>query len=138
VAVTVEKQLFLVLDDEYRIVEVGPPAEATFGPLLGRNVFECFADAASLFRPYYDHARATGDIVEFAQYYDGYAMSIAVQPLEDGQLGLSWEVLGTLDTMTLDGLRLSLAGILAKLEAHEKRTRLEHRRKSLQVIEGGA
>ncbi len=136
VVVTVEHAPFFVLDAEYRIVEVGPAAAATFGPLLGQNVFDCFADAASLYRPYYEHARATGTVVEFPQYYDGYVMLITAEPIEDGRLAVSWEITGMLDTMNLDALRLSLGGILAKLDDHEKRVRKEHGRISLRVIEG--
>ena len=43
-----------------------------------------------------------------------------------------------LDTMSLDALRLSLGGIIARLEEHERQARLEQRRTSLRVIEGGA
>jgi PAS fold len=138
VAVTVQQAPFVVLDEDYRIVEVGPLAQATFGPLLGRNVHECFPDAASLYRPYYENARATGEVVEFAQYYDGYVMLIKAEPLENGRLAVTWEILGMLDTMNLDALRLSLGRILAKLEEREKRVRVQRGRESLRLIEGGA
>jgi hypothetical protein len=138
VAVTVEQVPSLLLDEHYRIVEVGPSAQATFGPLLGRNVLESFPDATSLYRPYYEKARATGEVVEFAQYYDGYVMLIKAEPVEDRRLAVTWEILGMLDTMNLDALRLSLGRILAKLEEHEKRARLERGRELLRLIEGGA
>jgi len=93
VAVAVEQAPFLVLDGDYRIVEVGPAAEATFGPLIGQVVFDCFADATGLYRPYYESARATGEVVEFAQYYDGYVMLIKAEPVEDGRLAVAWEIL---------------------------------------------
>jgi len=138
VAVTVEQVPSVILDEDYRIVEVGPAAEATFGPLIGQNVFDCFPDATGLYRPHYENARATGQAVEFAQYYDGYVMLINAEPLEDGRLAVAWEILGMLDTMNLDALRLSLGRILAKLEGYEKRTRMELGRESLRLIEGGA
>jgi len=138
VAVTVEQVPSVILDEDYRIVEVGPAAEATFGPLIGQNVFGCFPDATGLYRPHYENARATGQAVEFAQYYDGYVMLINAEPLEDGRLAVAWEILGMLDTMNLDALRLSLGRILAKLEGYEKRTRMELGRESLRLIEGGA
>ena len=137
-AVTVEQAPFVALDREYRIVEVSPAAEARLGPLLGRNVFDCFADATNLYRPYYENARASGEVVEFPQYYDGYVMLIRAEPLENGLLGVTWEIVGMLDTMNLDALRLSLGGTLARLEEHERRTRLQQGRTSLRVIEGGA
>ncbi len=136
-AVAVEQAPFLVLDEEYRIVEVGPAAEATFAPLIGQIVFDCFADARGLYQPYYERARATGKIVEFAQYYDGYVMVIKAEPVEDGRLAVAWEILGMLDTMNLDALRLSLGRVLTKLEEHEKRARLERGLASLRVIDGG-
>ena len=110
---------------------------AIFGQLLGRNVFDCFADSTTSTARTRD-ARATGEVVEFAQYYDGYVMLNTAKPLSDALLAVYWEIIGMLDTMNLDALRLSLSGILAKLEEYEKRTRLEHARTSLQVIEGGA
>ena len=137
-AVTVKQSPFVLLDEDYRIVEVDSPAEAAFGPLLGRNVFDCFPDATSLYRPYYEKARATGKVVEFAQYYDGYVMLINARPVEDGGLVLGWEILGMLDTMTLDALCMSLGRILAKLGDEEKRTRQKRQRASLRLIEGGA
>ena len=137
-AVTVKESPFVLLDEEYRIVGVDASAEAAFGSLIGRNVFDCFPDATRLYRPYYEKARATGKVVEFAQYYDGYAMLIKARPVEDGGLVLAWEVLGLLDTMTLDTLRMSLGRILAKLEDEERRTRQRRHRASLRLIEGGA
>jgi hypothetical protein len=51
VAVTVEGIPHMVLDEDYRIVQVGPAVEAGLGPLEGRTLWETFPDSKPLFRP---------------------------------------------------------------------------------------
>ena len=136
-AVTVEQvPPNLVLDEGYRIVEVGPAAEAGFGPLVGRNLWECFPGAQPLYRPYYERARQTGKPVEFVQFYNGHVGRIRAVP-SGGRLALFWEVLCRLDTLTLDGLRASLGEAIAALEECQDQLRREQVRDSLRVIDGG-
>ena len=135
-AVTVVEVPSVVLDEDYRIVEVGPAAQAGFGPLLGQNVFDCFPGSRSLFRPYYEKARRTGRVVEFAQYYDGYVTHVTVIPAGP-RLTVHWETLCILDVLTHDGLRSSLTEAIAALEERETKIRREQTRDSLRVVEGG-
>lgn len=135
VAVAVDENPYLVLDEDYRIVEIGPAAQAGFAPMRGQKVFDCFAGSRPLFLPYYEAARKTRKVVQFAQYYDGYIMRIRAAP-EGSRLVVSWEVLGMLDVLTLDGLRMSLKMALKALTDSEEALRRESVRSALQVVGG--
>ena len=115
VAVAVDAAPHLVLDEDYRIVEVGPAAQG-IACFLGRDLWECFPASEPLFRPYYEQARRSGEPVEFVQFYDGSAARIRATPIES-RLALSWEYLAKLETRTLDELRTSLTAALAALDA---------------------
>lgn len=136
-AVTVPADLpFLVLDEDDRIVEVGPSAEAVYEPMLGHSLWDRFPDAGPLFRPHYRRARRTGEDVEFVQFYRGQVAWIRVVPCGT-QIILSWKILHVLDTLTFDGLRKSIADAVALLEEWDRRLRRRRTRESWQVIEGG-
>jgi hypothetical protein len=133
VAVAVEQAPQLVLDEEYCIVAVGPGAEAGFGPLRGRSMWEIYPGSRSLFEPYYEKARRSGEPVEFVQFYDGVIEHVRAVP--DGiRLLLYWELVHRLNTLTLDGLRESLEGAIAALAVRERSLR----RGELRVLEGGS
>lgn len=134
-AVAVDGIPYLVLDEEYRIVEVGPAAQAGFAPLAGQNVLDCFPGSRPLFLPYYEEARRRRKVVEFAQFYDGYIMRVRAAP-EGPRLTVSWETLGMLDVLTLDGLRMSLQAALQAVTDSEETLRRESVRSSLQVVGG--
>ncbi len=134
-AVAVEAVPFVVLDEAFKIVEVSPAAEAGFGPLRGRNVFESFPGSRPLFLPYYEEALESGDVVEFAQYYDGYVMDMKVVPA-GRMLTVYWERLCMLDVLTLQGLSASLFAVLETLEARENALRREVVRRSLRLVRG--
>jgi hypothetical protein len=135
VAVAVDGNPYIELDEEYRIVGVGSGAQAHFGALLGEKVYDFFPGARPLFLPYYDEARRTKRVVEFAQFYDGYIMRLRATP-KGSRLVVSWVVLGMLDVLTLDGLRMSLRAALQALSDSEEALRRESVRSSLQVVEG--
>ena len=135
-AVAVERTPNLVLDDEYRIVEVGPPVEAALGPLRGQWLWDAFPDSRPLFEPYYEKARRSGEPVEFVQFYDGQVGRIRAVP-EASRLLLFWEDVRSLDTLTLAALRASLEETLAAIEEHETSLRRDSVRDGLRVLEGG-
>ncbi|CAN5145752.1 hypothetical protein BH09ACT13_BH09ACT13_07010 [soil metagenome] len=143
VAVAVDEPPNLVLDEDYRIVEVGPAAEAALGPLRGRNLWDAFPGSRPLFHPYYDKARCTGEPVEFVQFYDGDLGHIRAVP--EGSrlllfwelLHLFWELLHRLDILTLEGLRASLDQALALIEEFDARLRRDRVKSTLRVVEGG-
>jgi len=137
VAVAVEQAPYVVLDEEYRIVEADESAQPVFGSFLGQIVWDCFPDSRPLYQPYYETARRTGAPVKFAQFFNGYVMLVRATPLGRG-IALTYDVLGLLDVLTLDGLRVSLDNALTKLAEAEELLRRERARGSLSVIGGGA
>jgi PAS domain-containing protein len=135
VAVAVTEAPYVVLDEDYQIVEVGQAAQAGFGPLLGQNITDSFPDSRPLFRPYYRKAQRTGEVVEFVQYYDGYVVHLKVVP--DGRkLTVSWETLCILDVLTLDGLQASLRSVLQTLADVEETLHRDQVRRTLRVVGG--
>jgi hypothetical protein len=135
VAVAVKANPYVVLDERYRVVEVGRAAEAGLGPLCGRNILDCFPGSRPLFLPYLKEAQRTGTIVKFAQYFDGYVAEVQILPVGT-TLRVSWDRLCMLDVLTLDGLRESLHAVLDTLQAREDSLHREVVRSSLRVVEG--
>lgn len=135
-AVTVAQTPFVVLDEDYYIVELDSAASAGFGHLAGRLLWECFPGSKPLFKPYYDQARESGESVEFVQFYEGTVARIRAVPTDD-RLELYWERLLHLDTLTLDGLRSSIAEAIELLNDREADMLRREMRGLLHVIEGG-
>lgn len=132
-----QESQYVVLDAEDRVLEVSPHAPAAFRSLLGKRVHEGFPGTEALFAPYYERARRTGDVVEFAQYSDGHVTLTKVVPAGFGLI-VSWELIGFIDVMTIAGLQASLAAALDALAEREQAVRRERVRDSLSVIAGGA
>lgn len=135
-AVAVDATSVLVLDDEYRVVEVSPALQAGFGLRPGRSTIDGLPGSRSLFVPYCEHARRTGKPVEFTQYYGGTVMHVRVVP-EAARLVVSWETLGILDVLTLDGLQASLRSLVETLTRAEDALRRDRVRRSLRLVGGG-
>jgi len=128
---------FVVLDEDYLIVDVGASALAGFGPLLGRCVWDCFPGSKPLFRPYYERARRSGQPVELAQYYGGYLTRVRAVP-RNGRTTVYWQTLCMIDTRSLGSLRSSLTEAMAALDEWEAKLERERVRGSLRVFEGRA
>ena len=135
-AVAVERVPQLVLDADYRIMEVSPAAEGSLGHLRGRNLWEVAPDARPLFEPYYEAAWRSRQPVEFVQFFKGklYRVDAVVR---ETRLELSWVVLHCIDTVTLDGLRASLCQALELMERHEESIGRELPPRRLHALEGG-
>jgi hypothetical protein len=136
VAVTVQRALRLVVDEEYRIVDVSAAAHPVLGHLLGQNVWEHFPRARSLFLPHYEEARGTGESVEFVQFYDGKLLRVSAIPRDRG-LAVSWMVLRMVDVSTIETLRQSLRDIVADLAEEERNVSEARTRRQLRIVEGG-
>lgn len=136
-AVTVDVSPHIVLDSEYRIVEVGPAAEAWFGPLCGETLWDAFPESQPLFQPHYERARGAGEPVEFVQFYDGHVWKVRAVP-RGSQLLVSWEVVHRLATLTFDELRDSLEAAIAAVERQADVVSRGRARESLSVVEGGS
>jgi len=131
VAVTVEQAPFVVLDEKYRIVEVGAAAQGGFGPLVGQVVWDCFLDSKPLFEPYYERAKRLEEPVEFTQFYDGQVVRIRAIPDGDRVI-VFWEPVLRIDALTLERLQSSIAEAVAVLDDRPRATR-----DALTVIQGG-
>ena len=134
-AVAVEAIPYVVLDEEYRVVEMNRAAEARVGRVWGENL-DSFPDARPLFLPYLKEAGRTGRVVRFAQYFEGFVVEVTIEPAEAG-FTVSWERLCVLDVLTLEGLRASLLEVLDRLQNRENALRREGARGRLRVVEGG-
>ena len=134
-AVAVKASPYVVLDEQFRIVEVGRAAWAGTGPLCGHHLVDCFPGSRPLLLPYLEEAQRTGRVVEFAQYFDGYVADLRIVP-NGTTLTVTWERLEILDFLTLDGLRATLGSALDTLRAREDALHREVVRRSLRVVEG--
>jgi hypothetical protein len=137
VAVAVEGNLRVVLDEEYRIVEVSPAAQPILGPLVGETVWDHFPDARAIFLPSCEEARRSRERVEFVAFYEGALVRVQWVP-EGLRLAAIWEILGTVDVSTIDALRDSLRDIVSALAEEEGAGPLRKLRPALRVVEGGA
>ena len=135
-AVTVGRNLRIVVDRDYRIVDVSQAADPMFGHLLGQNLWEHFPRARSVFLPYYEAARNTGESIEFVQFFDGRLMRVSAV-LKDVGLAVSWKVLRMLDTSTIETLRHSLRDVVSDLAEEERKVTEAHVGRSLRILEGG-
>lgn len=126
---------YVVLDDDDCVLEVGAHAPAIFETLLGRRVHEGFPGTEALYGPHFERARRTGAGVEFAQYSDGHVTVVKAVPA-GRRLIVSWELIGFVDVMTIEGLRSSLAALESALAEPEESVRRDRVRGSLSVIAG--
>jgi hypothetical protein len=137
VAVAVEGDRHIVLDEEYRIVEVGASAAPEFGAFLGRRVWDVFPDSRAVFLPHLEEAHRTGEPVEFVQFFEGTLVRVDAVP-ENRRLAISRKVLGTVDVSTLESLRNSLLGIVNALADEETAPYGTSLPPLLRLLEGGA
>jgi hypothetical protein len=136
VAVAVNAASVFVLDDEYRVVEVSPALQAGCGLAPGDCALEGLPISRSTFVEYCEHARRTGEAVDLVEYGAGRLLQVCIVP-RDEQLHVSWETLGMLDTLTIDGLYASLRSIAETLAGTADTLRRERLRRSLRLVGGG-
>lgn len=112
---------YFVLDDDDRVIAVGPKWEHADNPFLGHVVWSRLPGAEPLLRPRFDEARRTGQEVEFTTFYAGRAKHMKLIPAADG-LAVHVEQLTALDVRSLVTLAESLERIEAELDArgHER------------------
>jgi hypothetical protein len=114
------KDLRFVVDGEDRIVQVAEEDRETLGPYLGHPLWTYLAEAEPLLAPYFDEARATGDVVESTIFYAGGTYDVHVEPPEGTpRSALVVRLLRRteLDVRTLATLEESLRTIEAELAA---------------------
>lgn len=135
-AVTVEDMPSVVLDETDRIVECNSAARPWFAHNLGKSLYSCFPGSSQLFRPYYEKARRTGQVVEFAQYFDGYVTRVRAAPCRS-TLQVTWETLAILDTTTADRLIASLDHAIDRLDDEIREIERDRAKRALRVVGGG-
>jgi hypothetical protein len=134
VAIAVERELRVVFDEEYRVVELNDAAESLFSHLLGEPFWDHYPSARAVFLPYCEEARRTGGEVELVTFFEGSLKRVRYEP--DGpNLAATWEVLATIDVSSLDALQESLRDIASALAQPAIRG---SSRPILSVVEGGA
>jgi len=107
---------YLVLDDDVRIVRVGPSLEARFGPFTGHVLWERLPGAQELYGPCFDEARRTGRSTELAVFYGAQLERLRATP---GFEGLTVRVtsIRDLDVRTVETLAASLRAMESELAA---------------------
>jgi hypothetical protein len=135
VAVTVLESPSVVLDAEYRIVELNAAARPWAEAHVGKVVFDCYPGSESLFRPHYERARATGETVAFSQFYGGTVFHLIATP-HGSDLVVTWTSDEWLDTSTLESLYASLDAAIADLAGRARAVENRRARSSLHLVEG--
>jgi hypothetical protein len=136
VAVAVKEHSVVVLDDEDRVVEAVPPAQAGAALHAGESPLEVLPSARAVFAPYFERARATRRTIEFVEFVDGRVLHVRVEPTGN-RLVVSWQTLDSLDVQTLEGLRDSIQRVVDTLAQAEATLRRTQARQLLRVIDGG-
>lgn len=134
-AVAVTEPVVFVLDEDYRAVEMSPALQAGCGLAAGDCVLEGLPISRFTFVRACEHARETGETVDLVEYGGGRLLQVGIVP-QDDNLHVSWETLGILDTLTMDGLRTSLRSILEILARAEDALGRERVRRSLRLVGG--
>lgn len=124
---------YIVLDDDDRVVYVGADLSETAGKWIGHVLWDHLPQAADVYGPCFEEARAKGHAVECTVFYSGRVKRLIAIPAGDG-LAVHVERLAELDVRTLGTLTASLRQIEAELagRASEQRDRPVHA--SLQAL----
>jgi hypothetical protein len=105
---------YIVLDDDDRIVYVGTDLSETIGGWVGQVLWDHLPQAADVYGPCFEEARAKGHAVESTVFYSGRVKRLIATPAADG-LAVHVEPLAELNVRTLGTLTASLRRIEAAL-----------------------
>ena len=108
--------VYLVLDDDDRIVYVSPTLRRGFGTWVGHVVWEHLPGARDVYGPCFEQARESGRAAEAVGFYAGRLTRLTAVPAADG-LAVHLEHLVELDVTSLGTLTRSLERIEAELDA---------------------
>jgi hypothetical protein len=108
--------LRFVVDGEDRVVRVAEENRETIGRYLGHPLWTYLPRADELLTPYFDEARASGDVVESTVFYAGGTYDVRVEP-SGSDLAVRLTRRTELDVRTLATLAESLRTIEAELAA---------------------
>jgi hypothetical protein len=107
---------YIVLDAENRIVRVGPALHAAMSPFLGHVLWERLPGAEPLYSPHFDEARRTGAPVEFTVFYAAELKTIRATPVGE-DLAVHVTRIRQLEVTTLGTLAASLRAMSSELAA---------------------
>jgi hypothetical protein len=133
VAVAVERSRSLVLDADYRIVEIGSALEDGYAHVQGHVLWDVESELRPLLQPSFEKAWRTGEAVEFVVFFGGRLVEVDAHVVRD-RLRVSWEILHRLDVLTLDRLKASLEEAMAIMDGVAR----PRSRPQLRAVEGGA
>ena len=105
---------YIVLDDNDRVIYVGADLSETAGRWIGHVLWDHLPQAAHVYGPCFEQARAKGHAVESTVFYSGRVKRLTAIPAADG-LAVHVERLAELDVRTLGTLTASLRLIEAEL-----------------------
>jgi hypothetical protein len=108
--------LRFVVDGEDRVVRVAEKNRDTIGRYLGHPLWTYLPGADELLTPYFDEARASGDVVESTVFYAGGTYDVRVEP-SGSDLGVRLTRRTELEVRTLATLAESLRTIEEELAA---------------------
>jgi hypothetical protein len=108
--------LRFVVDGEDRVVRVAEEDRETIGRYLGHPLWTYLPGAEELLAPYFEEARASGDVVESTVFYAGRTYDVRVEP-SGSDLAVRLTRRTELDVRTLATLAESLRTIEAELAA---------------------
>lgn len=108
--------LRFVVDGEDRVVQVAEEDRETIGRYRGHPLWTYLAGAEELLTPYFEEARASGDVVESTVFYAGGTHDVRVEP-SGSDLAVRLTRRTDLDVRTLATLAESLRTIEAELAA---------------------
>ena len=105
-----------VVDGEDRIVQFAEQDRETIGRYLGHSLWTYVPGADEVLTPYFDEARASGDVAESTVFYAGGTYDVRVEP-SGSALAVRLTRRTELDVRTLATLAESLRSIEAELAA---------------------
>lgn len=105
---------YIVLDDDDRVLFVGADLSETAGKWIGHVLWDHLPQAADVYGPCFNEARAKGHAVESTVFYSGRVKRLIATPAADG-LAVHVELLAELNVRTLGTLTASLRRVESEL-----------------------
>jgi hypothetical protein len=128
-----EGEDYLLLDEDDRIVRVGPALFESMSPFVGHVLWERIPHARELYKPHFDEARRAKRVVEFTSFYAAELKRIRAIPFGT-DLTVYVERVRRLDVTTLETLEESLRAMTCALERQSSEPHDPRERGSLKAL----
>ena len=115
------------------ISRVSAPLQRQLGHYVGHSIWIRMPESESVFRPYFEEARASGREVDVVTFYAGATTRLRIVP-SGRSLTVYPTKLSGVDVRTLASLRSSLERIASELDARELSRPGRRARASLQAL----